>query len=500
MSLAQKAIQGIAWGQIGILGRTLICFAISILVARALGAVQYGIYAALFSYVTMLGRFTEMGNEAIFKTYIPKYDSQNQPGRTAFLVRKILIYRIALIVTVTIALYTIRHYNRHFLEAVKPDYFILVLGWFIIHALMNSLIYIVWARLAMKYYAIVELTISIIQLFGVLYLRAQGLSVSKLIALMLIINAGQLLAYANYARTAILRANPKPIKMQRIMQFGLTLWLSTILHFFISKALDILMLTHYFKDSEQAAYYDIAYILVMTGALALINAIDSLKLPILSESWHRSGTDGLRHSWHLLTKLSIYLTVPPLFFLAIHAETIILLIYGETYLQAARLIRVFALLTALAMMLGNETAPTILFPLGKEKVYLLLHSLHGLLNLLFNIILIPEYGALGAFLGTGGARLLVGLIELGFALRLLKSRFPTVFVIGFLASTLLAAAITQLLPLHHAPVFLLLNALIYGFLITLFTAWLHPFNHTEQQILKNYKPTLYKRLKKYKLI
>ena len=63
MSLGKKIISGLFWGQIGMAGRTFICFFISILVARALGARNYGIYAAVISLIGLARAIYANGRE-----------------------------------------------------------------------------------------------------------------------------------------------------------------------------------------------------------------------------------------------------------------------------------------------------------------------------------------------------------------------------------------------------------------------------------------------------
>ena len=86
--LGPRFLSGLVWGQIGMSGRTLVTFVISIIVARALGAENFGVYAALSTLTDMTIRFTEMGIGTVLNKWIPEL-SHLRPGQCSYLVRKV---------------------------------------------------------------------------------------------------------------------------------------------------------------------------------------------------------------------------------------------------------------------------------------------------------------------------------------------------------------------------------------------------------------------------
>ncbi len=55
--------------------------------------------------------------------------------------------------------------------------------------------------------------------------------------------------------------------------------------------------------------------------------MSSISVPILSEAHTLHGRDGLKRAWESLTKLSMYLSVPILAFICVHADSIIRVFY-----------------------------------------------------------------------------------------------------------------------------------------------------------------------------
>lgn len=498
MSFSQKIIQGLAWGQMGMLARTLICFLVSIITATALGSEQYGVYAVLFSVVLMLVRFSEMGTEAVINTYIPKYNASHEPGKASYIIRRIVVYRSILIVLICAVFYGLFANNIKLVDALDNENILLVLAWFAIRASMDSFIYLIWAGMAMKFHAAVEIFISLLQLFAVIVLSFQSMQLTQLIAIMVLINSIQLIAYA-YHNIPLIRAKPVKVSRTPVNHLALTMWLSTILHFFISKGIDIIMIVQYTSDTRQAAYYDIAHLLVVTGALGLSTAITSLKLPILSEAYDLRGMGGLRQSWKLLSQLSMFLSAPILLFFAVYAEPLINLLYGQAYHQVILLLQLFALMILINKLLADEVSPFILFPLQKSKLYLILYGSQGLLNLLLNFALIPKYGAIGAVIATGMSAIALNFLTLWLTLKKMKTRLPVRFILLLVLAMTIAISLSLFLP-HQNLLQLLVKALIYGIITTLILGRFHRFSIKERILIKQYRPRLHATLMKFNLL
>ena len=490
MSLEKKIISGLAWGQIGMSGRTITTFFISIMVARSLGVENYGIYAVVVSCIELLTKLTDMGIYSILNTYIPRFKNTNQIGECSFIVRRVIFYRMILLANCVFLLHIFADQLVAFIgEPSLGNYFVLISIWFLVRCLMDGFIFVVIANVDMKYYTLVEISVSIFQLLGVCLLLYLGMKIDRLIILMILVNGIQFFFYGMRSLSTI---TPDPVrtKLTPVVKFGLVTWISTILQYFRYKSIDVFMILYFLKDADSVAYYDIAYLVSIYGGSVLLTSLDRLTLPFFSEAHTRFGIEGLRNAWEFLTKISIYLSAPILVFLIVHSRSIIRAFYTDIYMEASPFIIVFSIFTLAGLFLASETSVTILFPLNKERIFLYLRSFNGILNIVLNLIFIPRYGILGAVISTGGSTLVTSLIELGIALFILKARLPYDFMLKM--SLIISISVSWTLFFRDLNLFqIILMSLVYGVMITMLMLRFFRFNNKEMEVFHEFSPAVY---------
>lgn len=499
MSFGQKIISGLFWGQLGMSGRALICFVVSILAARFLGAHQYGIYVAAASLIVLLIRFTEMGINAIYNRYIPQYQVEGLHGQCSYLVRRVFLARMLLL---AIASFVLNNQADRLVALVgAPElkhYIPLVTIWFLVRATMDCFLFVIWAQIKMKFYSAVELGVSIGQLVGILVLRVYGISVASLIVLMILVGVVQLIFFGIRAAPVFL-AHPKKVMMRPIVRFGMIIWLSTVLLYFVNKSIDIFMILHYLGDSSLAAYYDVAHMLVYTGGLGLLAAVNTLALPILSEAHSLEGMEGMRRSWVFLVKISVFVAVPPLFFTAQHGDSIIQALYGGEYLPSVPLLIIFAALVIVSLFLASGVIAAVFVTLDREKTVLTMQGFNGLLNVALNMLLIPRMGVWGAVIATGGSRVITALVFLVIALRSMKASLPIRFF-GRLGGCLLVGGVATMWLENPGVVELFAVAGGFWLLVTVLFLKIYRFSDQEKETMRSIKPSFYSFLCRMTLI
>ena len=490
MSLTRRVINGLFWGQIGMSARTILCFLISMIVARSLGAENFGVYAAFISLVDMLVKLSEMGVQSLFSTYIPRYQSLGQGGQCSFVLRRILLLRFVLALIIVIVLFC---YSETLMDALgipELDHYLLLIGvWFLTQSMMDSFLFIVIANMRMKWYSLVELLVSVFQLASVLILTQRGMSIEALVSLIVVVRAIQLSCYL-YHSFPTLSAKPVAVDLRPIAKFSLILWLSSVLQYFRFKSIDVFMILYFLKDTAEVAYYEIAYMLTLTGGYVLLTSLDPLLQPIYSEAHSRDGVNGLRKAWSFSTKLSIFLGVPILVFMIAHSESIVRCFYTETYLQVAPLIVVFSLFSILSICCSSETSITVVFPLNKERLFLYVRGVNGIVNIILNIVLIPKYGVLGAVLATGGTTLLTTLYEYRLAVKLVGIRLPYAFIVKLLLVIFISISWTLLFDDMNLWELLVVGSIYYGFTLFIMLHFYH-FTEREKEIFNENFPKVY---------
>lgn len=499
MTFGNKIISGLLWGQIGSTGRTLLCFLFSIIVARLLGVQNYGIYVALASFVELLAKFSDMGVFSIFTTYIPRFKIRSQPGECSFVVRTVIITRLILVMVAIGFLFVFAGALIDYIgEPSIGDYLVLIAIWFLVRSIMDGFIAIVIANVDMKFYAAVELLVSIFQVAGALLLIKFGMEIRSVVILMILVNGIQLISYGMASLTVI---KPKPLRtrLTPVFRFSLVMWLSTIIQYFRFKSIGVFMLLYFLKDSKSVAYYDVAFFLSVSAGSILLAAVDRLILPFYSEAYVRAGLTGLKNAWEFMTKLSIFLSAPILVFLIFHSEDIVKIFYSNRYLESSPLIIVFAIFALGGIFVAGGPAVSVFFPLNKENYFLYLRGFNGILNVVLNLILIPNFGIMGAVIATSGSTLLTNVIELGLALRILNARLPYEFMMKL--SLFMLISISWTLFFMNMNLFQLVSvAFAYGVLITALMSRFYNFSDREKEIIREFSPGFFSFLTRYKLL
>lgn len=499
MTIGKNMGEGLIWGQIGMSVRTLISFAISIVVARVLGVENYGVYAVLISLVELLIKVTDMGIYTILTTYIPRLLHSGQPGEGSFLVRRTLLGRNLLIVLTAVL----------FVGFAKPlttwmgtpdilEYLTVTMLLFLVRGFMDGFNFTVMAQVDMKYYSAVEIGVSVLQALGVFVLIKMGIDVGRLMGLMILINSTQCLLYG-VRSLPVLKPQPEAIPLAGIWKFGLTVWFGTLLRYFRFKSIDVLMLMYFLQDRKAVAYYEVAYILVRNGGNFLSTAINRLALPLLSQAQTRFGAEGMGETWGFLTKLSIYLTAPIFVFLIAHAEGIVHGLYSEPYAPTIPFVQMLSIFSLLSVCLAEGTAFSLFFPLNKERVFVSLSAFNGLLNFGSALILIPLFGVMGVVIATGGSALITDCIALLVARRETRIRFPFGFVFQTLVFSVVGVYCT-FLPGELALWQLVPAALVYAVIVTGLILRFHQFNAFEKTVFQDISPRVFNLLLKYGLL
>ncbi len=172
--------------------------------------------------------------------------------------------------------------------------------------------------------------------------------------------------------------------------------------------LDMVMLGT-MKNDYEAGIYDAASKL----KIILVSAVSSLGtvlLPRVTALVNQGKMDEFRRiSRHALALIIIFSFSLAVYF-EVNAESLIGLFSGKAFDDAVPVLRVLVP-TIILIGITNITGIQMLIPLGREKVVLASEIAGAIVDLLINMILIPQYGALGAAIGTLIAELIVFFIQ-----------------------------------------------------------------------------------------
>ena len=176
--------------------------------------------------------------------------------------------------------------------------------------------------------------------------------------------------------------------------------------------LDVIMLG-FMKDASAVGYYS-ASLRVCSMLMGLTTSLVASMIPRMS---NLVGTDQKERFNELAQKtvdFVFFFSTPIVAILILTAPFVIHILCGESFVPAITTMRILApqmLIISLGYILGSQ----ILLPLGKEKIFIWAAIGGAVVNIVLNVILIPEYSQDGAAIGTILAHLMVtsGLMLLG---------------------------------------------------------------------------------------
>jgi len=174
--------------------------------------------------------------------------------------------------------------------------------------------------------------------------------------------------------------------------------------------LDTVMLGFMSGDVE-VGYYSVAIKVkaILTGMVA---ALGTVVLPRTSYYLQNQMVDAFREIIEKSFKVVCMLALPLMLYCMVQAEHMIIFLAGGEYIPAVPTM-VVIMPTILLIGLSNIIGLQVLVPLGKERYTILSTVAGAVTDVIFNMILIPQYGALGAAIGTLLAEMVVLVVQIG---------------------------------------------------------------------------------------
>ena len=172
----------------------------------------------------------------------------------------------------------------------------------------------------------------------------------------------------------------------------------------IFTSLDQVMLG-FIKGNESVGHYAAA-IKIQNILVSLITALGAVMLPKISYALKNEGRENFENMIRKSFEFIIISAIPMCFLIMILSKELILVLAGRDYLAAVPMLQ-FLLPSLIFIGLSSVTAWQLLIPLGKEK-FTVIGALAGvIINLIFNFLMIPSLGGIGAAIASTLAELAV---------------------------------------------------------------------------------------------
>jgi O-antigen/teichoic acid export membrane protein len=160
--------------------------------------------------------------------------------------------------------------------------------------------------------------------------------------------------------------------------------------------IDTIMLG-YFKSAEVVGVYNAVYPLV--GFLSLVIAsMGFVYIPVTSKLWGQNNIEPLGSIYSIMTKWCFLLTFPIFALIFVYPEFLITNLYGAQYVSGATALRILAMGFIANSYFGFNYHT--LLASGDSDFLMKCSVASAGINVLINFMLVPEYGMIGAAIGT----------------------------------------------------------------------------------------------------
>lgn len=292
-----------------------------------------------------------------------------------------------------------------------------------------------------------------------------------------------------------------------VLRLGLSAWLINIVNGALLKQVVLSLFQYFLVATAVIGYFNLAFQLTHAAAYLLIAGLGGVGLAAMSAAYAGNDRPALAFAWRAVSKVHILLSVPLLAFTFIHAQTIVLVLYGKTYAPAAILMQVFLIFNMFYLLAGGNAHQAALYVLGRQRLALLTQWMGLLVTGIIAYILIPQPGMYG---GPDGALIAIGVGQVGtvvwqliLAWRLLHAKYPIRFsvrvVLALIPPVLLAVFVhpNTFLPSHIGPVHvppaltdLVVSVLIFAVVLIIGLAIVKPIEHLDVDLLAQTNPRL----------
>jgi O-antigen/teichoic acid export membrane protein len=378
-------------------------YLVRFILARNLAVEEFGLFYAVFAFLTLLSLFKSLGFDKALIKFIPELIHRNKKD----LIKSSIIYAAVIqFITNTLIIVLIyllsKYLSLNFFHNPNADIILKLMAIaFFIDSFVLVLMFSFQGFQKMGIFASIDMIRMLIILaviligiklnYGILSpVIAYIISPALLLVIFGWIFVGKIFPDF-FASRFVFDKN----LVKKISKYGIFIVAVTAANMILWTT-DTIVLT-YFSGLKEVALYNIA---LPTAKILLYFplAVGYVLFPLTSELWAKRKKEILRAGIEALYKYSIIIVLPLAFIMLSFAALIINVLFGENYILASNLLKILSIGLIFATL--QTISANFFLGIGKPKTYSKIIYNAALFNLVANLILIPILGAVGAALST----------------------------------------------------------------------------------------------------
>ncbi len=440
----QKIAKGAGFVLIGTIIGRLFGYGSRIIIARFLGATDYGLVSLGFAGMSIFATFSLVGMVHGIIRYVSFYKGYEDKERIKGTIISSLKITLPLSLFFTLILFytadwiSIHVFGDANLTAILKIFSIGIPFWVLARSFLSCIV----GFQDMKYPVLVEQVFqNVLKLCAIVILFMLGFGVLGVTwGWVLSIILMPFLAFYFLERKifSIFNRKVKAVAMKKeLFYFSFPLMLSGIAGM-VMHWMDTIMIG-YFRTSAEVGIYNAAL-----PTAQIINTIPgsftSIFLSVISELYAKNKLEIMRNIYSTVTKWMLFFIAPAFLIILLFSDQIIKIFFGTEYIPGSTALIILTCGFLIIAAAGPDNA--ILQSLGKTKIVMISNYIGAGMNFLLNFLLIPIYGINGAAIATASSFVLTHIFSLFFVYKTTKMHpFRRNFLKPVFASIIAASVI-----------------------------------------------------------
>ncbi|WP_456399955.1 flippase [Persephonella sp.] len=378
-----------------------VAYAFTLLVTRKLGAGAWGIFALCLTTLQITSVIGRLGLDTALLRFIAQYNAQGK-GKAA---KHIYLKSISLVIPFSLLLSLALYFLALVLaeKVFEKEYLTFYIRLIAFAVIPFTLLYINSESLRAfkkikEYAAFQNLLPFLVALFiaGV-FLVFLNIQNTELVVFAYIVGVSLAFLLSSvflWKEFKGINGERERVPMKHILSVSFPMLMSSSL-FMIMSWTDTIMLGMW-RTEEEVGIYNVAVRLSMITSFTLM-AINSIAAPKFAEFWGKKDLEGLKRIAQQSTKLIFWTSAPILVLYIIFPEWFMGL-FGEEFKKGALALVILTIGQFVNAATGSVGA--ILLMTGKQALHRNIIFGVVIANIILNVILIPEFGILGASIAS----------------------------------------------------------------------------------------------------
>jgi len=438
LSYKEKAIKGVSWHLLSYIISAPIAYLVRILYANEIPKLDVGLFYAIWDFVNILVVFRAFGLDQALIRYIPKYLAENRldmlKSSIVFvgIFQTILTFIVALLVVVFSPYIAELYINNQGqftgrLDLVVNVLIIMVGGYYLLDSIVSFFSCILMGFQLQNYasstrvvriLSVFAFSLALIYIFNIHNAYVPSVSYT-LMAIVMIVIYGYIVFKKIFQKYVKEKLTFSKKFIVDLFSYGVYVMMgyagSLILGY-----LDGICLTYFTGLNAVADYRNVAMPTVSILSYFAFS-IGTVLFPMSSELWEKGYKKALSYG---IEKVFLYslITIVPLTILMAYFPTIIInVLFNPQYLSAAPALQILSLGALFSTF--NAIGFNIINGIGKPNISTKILYIGAIFNLVFNILLIPKFGIIGAAITTVFGYFIMWILQIWFLSRFLEHQF-----------------------------------------------------------------------------